>query len=83
MNAAVKMATTKLYKTGDESNYATNCFPARNILHASKEGDALRTAGKLSLQNNVVSLGAGPPPTLVLGPIDGTFSCGFLYQHYG
>ncbi|OPJ85879.1 hypothetical protein AV530_007036 [Patagioenas fasciata monilis] len=32
------MATTKLYKTGDERNYATNCFPARNILRASKEG---------------------------------------------
>ncbi|KAK2513503.1 Xrra1 [Columba guinea] len=32
------MATTKLYKTGDESNYTTNCFPARNILRASKEG---------------------------------------------
>ncbi|NWZ27200.1 XRRA1 protein, partial [Asarcornis scutulata] len=34
------MATTGLYKMGDRSNYATNCFPARNILHSSKEGDA-------------------------------------------
>ncbi|KAM9203424.1 X-ray radiation resistance-associated protein 1 [Mergus octosetaceus] len=32
------MATTGLYKMGDGSNYATNCFPARNILHSSKEG---------------------------------------------
>ncbi|XP_075347457.1 X-ray radiation resistance-associated protein 1 isoform X1 [Mycteria americana] len=32
------MATTGLYKMGDGSNYATNCFPARNILRASKEG---------------------------------------------
>ncbi|NXO56747.1 XRRA1 protein, partial [Aramus guarauna] len=32
------MATTGLYKMGDGSNYATNCFPARNILHPSKEG---------------------------------------------
>ncbi|XP_065482911.1 X-ray radiation resistance-associated protein 1 [Caloenas nicobarica] len=40
------MATTKLYKTGDESNYATNCFPARNILRASKEGDAISAAGR-------------------------------------
>ncbi|CAM9577957.1 unnamed protein product [Bubo scandiacus] len=34
------MATTGLYKMGDGSNYATNCFPARNILCTSKEGDA-------------------------------------------
>ncbi|NXW10469.1 XRRA1 protein, partial [Fregetta grallaria] len=33
------MATTGLYKMGNGSNYATNCFPARNILCASKEGD--------------------------------------------
>ncbi|NXN48594.1 XRRA1 protein, partial [Rynchops niger] len=32
------MATTGQYKMGDESNYGTNCFPARNILCASKEG---------------------------------------------
>ncbi|NXU31270.1 XRRA1 protein, partial [Thalassarche chlororhynchos] len=32
------MATTGLYKMGDGSNYATNCFPARNFLCASKEG---------------------------------------------
>ncbi|XP_072707088.1 X-ray radiation resistance-associated protein 1 [Ciconia boyciana] len=38
MNVAVKMATTGLYKMGDGSNHATNCFPARNILRASKEG---------------------------------------------
>ncbi|NXS43581.1 XRRA1 protein, partial [Balaeniceps rex] len=38
------MATTRLYKTGDGSNYATNCFPARNILRASKEGDASSSA---------------------------------------
>ncbi|XP_040427213.1 X-ray radiation resistance-associated protein 1 [Cygnus olor] len=37
-NTAVEMATTGLYKMGDGSNYATNCFPARNILHNSKEG---------------------------------------------
>ncbi|XP_074966890.1 X-ray radiation resistance-associated protein 1 [Phalacrocorax aristotelis] len=37
-NVAVKMATTGLYKMGDGSNYATNCFPARDILHESKEG---------------------------------------------
>ncbi|XP_009889317.1 PREDICTED: X-ray radiation resistance-associated protein 1 [Charadrius vociferus] len=37
-NAAVKMPTTGVYKMGDESNYGTNCFPARNILRASKEG---------------------------------------------
>ncbi|NXW92379.1 XRRA1 protein, partial [Alopecoenas beccarii] len=40
------MATTKLCKTGAESNYATNCFPDRNILRASKEGDALSAAGR-------------------------------------
>ncbi|NXJ56077.1 XRRA1 protein, partial [Spizaetus tyrannus] len=32
------MAMTGQYKMGDGSNYATNCFPARNILCASKEG---------------------------------------------
>ncbi|KAM6419695.1 X-ray radiation resistance-associated protein 1 [Pluvialis apricaria] len=32
------MATTGLYKIGDESNCGTNCFPARHILRASKEG---------------------------------------------
>ncbi|NXI61065.1 XRRA1 protein, partial [Anseranas semipalmata] len=32
------MATTRLYKMGDGSNYATNCFPARNVLRNSKEG---------------------------------------------
>ncbi|NWX81378.1 XRRA1 protein, partial [Alca torda] len=32
------MATTGQYKMSDESNYGTNCFPARNILRASKEG---------------------------------------------
>ncbi|XP_071889040.1 X-ray radiation resistance-associated protein 1 isoform X2 [Anas platyrhynchos] len=37
-NTAVELATTGLYKMGDGSNYATNCFPARNILHSSKEG---------------------------------------------
>ncbi|XP_063183935.1 X-ray radiation resistance-associated protein 1 [Chroicocephalus ridibundus] len=37
-NTAVEMATTGQYKTGDESNYGTNCFPASNILRASKEG---------------------------------------------
>lgn len=68
---------------GDESNYGTNRFPARNILRASKEGDtSLSAAGKVALQNNVVSVGAGPPLTLLLGQIEGTFSCGFLYQHH-
>ncbi|NXT17513.1 XRRA1 protein, partial [Syrrhaptes paradoxus] len=33
------MATTGMYKMDDGSNYATNCFPARDILRASKEGD--------------------------------------------
>ncbi|XP_014811608.1 PREDICTED: X-ray radiation resistance-associated protein 1 [Calidris pugnax] len=32
------MATTGLYKMGDESNYGTNSFPAKNILRGSKEG---------------------------------------------
>ncbi|NXW52311.1 XRRA1 protein, partial [Nyctiprogne leucopyga] len=32
------MATTGLCKMGDGSNYATKCFPARNILCASKKG---------------------------------------------
>ncbi|XP_049679109.1 X-ray radiation resistance-associated protein 1 [Accipiter gentilis] len=32
------MATTGQYKMGDGSNYATNCFSARNILCTSKEG---------------------------------------------
>ncbi|XP_064361314.1 X-ray radiation resistance-associated protein 1 [Dromaius novaehollandiae] len=32
------MATTGLYKMGDGSSYATNCFPARNILRTDKEG---------------------------------------------
>ncbi|XP_010225852.1 PREDICTED: X-ray radiation resistance-associated protein 1 [Tinamus guttatus] len=32
------MATTGLYKMGDGSSYATNCFPARNILGTRKEG---------------------------------------------
>ncbi|KAM6099591.1 X-ray radiation resistance-associated protein 1 [Theristicus caerulescens] len=82
-NVAVKMATTGLYKIGDGSNYATNCFPARNILRASKEGDtSLRVAGEVSLQNNVVSIGAGPASPLLLGQIEGTFSCGFLYQQH-
>ncbi|NXL53040.1 XRRA1 protein, partial [Podilymbus podiceps] len=31
-------ATSGLYKMGDGSNYATNCFPARNILCTSKKG---------------------------------------------
>ncbi|XP_042648486.1 X-ray radiation resistance-associated protein 1 [Tyto alba] len=34
LHAAVKMTTTGLYKMGDGNNYATNCFPARNILCA-------------------------------------------------
>nr|XP_048694834.1 X-ray radiation resistance-associated protein 1 isoform X2 [Caretta caretta] len=32
------MATTKLYKLDNENSYATNCFPARNILRTSEEG---------------------------------------------
>ncbi|XP_068786926.1 X-ray radiation resistance-associated protein 1 isoform X2 [Struthio camelus] len=32
------MAATGLYKMGDGSSYATNCFPARNILRTNKEG---------------------------------------------
>ncbi|XP_075583867.1 X-ray radiation resistance-associated protein 1 [Pelecanus crispus] len=40
------MATTGLYKMGDGSNYATNCFPARNILRASKEGDTSSRSGR-------------------------------------
>ena len=68
---------------GDGSNYATNCFPARNILRASKEGDtASSAAGEVALQNDVMSIGAGPPPTLLLGQRERTFSCGFLYQHH-
>ncbi|NXH71930.1 XRRA1 protein, partial [Hydrobates tethys] len=55
------MATTGQYKMRDRSNYATNCFPARNILCASKECDTSSSAaGEISLQNNVVSIGAGP-----------------------
>ncbi|KAI6079225.1 X-ray radiation resistance-associated protein 1 [Aix galericulata] len=38
LNPAVEMATMGLYKMSDGSYYATNCFPARNILHSSKEG---------------------------------------------
>ncbi|NXK50280.1 XRRA1 protein, partial [Chauna torquata] len=41
------MATTGLYKMGDGSNYAANCFPARNILRNSKEGDTLRAGRRL------------------------------------
>ncbi|KAM9300311.1 X-ray radiation resistance-associated protein 1 [Morus bassanus] len=67
------MATTGLYKTGDGSNYATNCFPARDILRASKEGDASSSAaGEVSLQNNVASVGAGPPSTRLLGQTEGS-----------
>ncbi|XP_050768062.1 X-ray radiation resistance-associated protein 1 [Gymnogyps californianus] len=40
------MATTGLYKMGDGSNYATKCFPARNILRASKEGDTASRSGR-------------------------------------
>ncbi|XP_059680816.1 X-ray radiation resistance-associated protein 1 [Gavia stellata] len=40
------MAMTGLYKIGDGSNYATNCFPARNILHTSKEGDNSLRSGR-------------------------------------
>ncbi|NWZ59767.1 XRRA1 protein, partial [Haliaeetus albicilla] len=48
------MATTGQYKRGDGSNYATNCFPARNILCASKEGDASSSAaGEVTLQNSL------------------------------
>ncbi|XP_008174447.2 X-ray radiation resistance-associated protein 1 isoform X3 [Chrysemys picta bellii] len=32
------MATTKLYKLDNGKSYATNCFPARNILRTSEEG---------------------------------------------
>ncbi|XP_053871871.1 X-ray radiation resistance-associated protein 1 isoform X4 [Malaclemys terrapin pileata] len=32
------MATTKLYKLDNGNSYATNCFPARNILRTSEEG---------------------------------------------
>ncbi|XP_067145633.1 X-ray radiation resistance-associated protein 1 [Apteryx mantelli] len=32
------MATTGPYKMGDGSSYATNCFPARNILCTNREG---------------------------------------------
>ncbi|CAM4378086.1 unnamed protein product [Lepidochelys kempii] len=32
------MATTKLYKLDNVNSYATNCFPARNILRTSEEG---------------------------------------------
>ncbi|NXT51739.1 XRRA1 protein, partial [Pluvianellus socialis] len=39
------MPTTGLYKRGDESNYGTNCFPARNVLRARKEGDASAGSG--------------------------------------
>ncbi|NXG36969.1 XRRA1 protein, partial [Dromaius novaehollandiae] len=39
------MATTGLYKMGDGSSYATNCFPARNILRTDKEGEVSLRAG--------------------------------------
>ncbi|KAF1629063.1 UNVERIFIED_CONTAM: X-ray radiation resistance-associated protein 1, partial [Eudyptes robustus] len=46
-------AMTRPYKMGDGSNYATNCFPARNILCASKEGDTSSSAaGEVSLQRS-------------------------------
>ncbi|XP_044878406.1 X-ray radiation resistance-associated protein 1 isoform X2 [Mauremys mutica] len=32
------MSTTKLYKLDHGNSYATNCFPARNILRTSEEG---------------------------------------------
>ncbi|NXI52752.1 XRRA1 protein, partial [Chloroceryle aenea] len=32
------MTTTGLYKMGDGSSYATNCFPARSLWHTHKEG---------------------------------------------
>ncbi|XP_050786331.1 X-ray radiation resistance-associated protein 1 isoform X2 [Gopherus flavomarginatus] len=32
------MSTTKLYKLDNGNSYATNCFPARNILRTSEEG---------------------------------------------
>ncbi|NXE55228.1 XRRA1 protein, partial [Casuarius casuarius] len=40
------MATTGLYKMGDGSSYATNCFPARNILRTNKEGDVSLSAAR-------------------------------------
>ncbi|NXD81416.1 XRRA1 protein, partial [Halcyon senegalensis] len=40
------MAMTGLYKMGDGSSYATNCFPARSLWHTSKKGDtSLSAAG--------------------------------------
>uniref|UniRef100_A0A674I2N4 X-ray radiation resistance associated 1 n=1 Tax=Terrapene triunguis TaxID=2587831 RepID=A0A674I2N4_9SAUR len=38
------MATTKLYKLDNGNSYATNCFPARNILRTSEEGNIFLTA---------------------------------------
>ncbi|XP_040513846.1 X-ray radiation resistance-associated protein 1 isoform X2 [Gallus gallus] len=36
-STAIKMATAGLYKMADGSNYAANCFPARNILRNRRE----------------------------------------------
>ncbi|XP_021239815.1 X-ray radiation resistance-associated protein 1 isoform X2 [Numida meleagris] len=36
-STAVKMATAGLYRMGDGSNYAANCFSARNILRNRRE----------------------------------------------
>uniref|UniRef100_A0A8C4VMA6 X-ray radiation resistance associated 1 n=1 Tax=Gopherus evgoodei TaxID=1825980 RepID=A0A8C4VMA6_9SAUR len=38
------MSTTKLYKQDNGNSYATNCFPARNILRTSEEGNIFLTA---------------------------------------
>ncbi|XP_062434496.1 X-ray radiation resistance-associated protein 1 [Rhea pennata] len=40
------MAAAGLYKMGDGNSYATNCFPARNILCTNKEGDVLLRAAR-------------------------------------
>ncbi|NXL68365.1 XRRA1 protein, partial [Chordeiles acutipennis] len=46
------MSMMGLSKMGDGSNYATKCFPARNILCASKKGDiSSSAAAEVSLQN--------------------------------
>ncbi|NWY56445.1 XRRA1 protein, partial [Chionis minor] len=52
------MPTAGLCKMGDESNYGTTCFPARNVLRARKEGDA--SAGEVAPQNNMLARRATP-----------------------
>lgn len=69
--AAVRVTTVGLYKMGDGSNSTSNCFPARNILRTSREGDTASSAA-----GHVPPAGAAPPSTLGLG----VSSCGFLYQ---